>query len=51
METTQIPFVAQTAKDYGVDYEVVLTIYNRTGGTPALYKELEQYLATRILED
>lgn len=40
--TTQNSFLAQTARDYDLDYETVETIYNRDPEN--FYEKLEEHL-------
>lgn len=38
------PFIASTAKDYDIAYEIAEYYYNKYGSTPMFYKELEDHI-------
>jgi hypothetical protein len=41
------PFIASTAKDYGISYAAVEVYYKIYGPTPILYDKLEEHLKQR----
>ena len=41
------PFIANTAKDYDMNYESVEVYYNRYGSTNEFYEKLEEHIKTR----
>lgn len=41
------PFIANTAKDYDVNYELVEVYHNRYGSTNLFYEKLEEHIKTR----
>lgn len=41
------PFIANTAKDYDMNYKTVEAYYNMYGNTSKLYEKLEEYIKQR----
>jgi len=41
------PFIANTAKDYDINYEAVEVYYSRYGNTAMFYEKLEEHIKQR----